>query len=269
MSPQDRIRAYLTTNKSRVEYSSSVDEVVRDVKQWVFFGFSPIPDSEIRQTVVEWAMIYAVRLLISPQTTGPAPSPTPTPPPNPQSELVESVKKAISTIGAGVTIGKRGTNVNLGVTGLTGNLKRGATSTSVAVSWTGALQLNAQNGPFHFSGTLSKDKWEMTLSFPEETYIPDLATLGKVFAEGERAMGKMVVATQGFTSLQDTGKIGALLKPHVAAVEEAVTAVSGIAKAPKQGGMSFGFRIGSPEPGPGEQGMPRGVQGSIVFTYVF
>ena len=27
--------------------------------------------------------------------------------------------------------------------------------------------------------------------------------------------------------------------------------------------------LGSPEPGPGEQGMPKGVQGTLVFTYRF
>ena len=109
----------------------------------------------------------------------------------------------------------------------------------------------------------------MTLSFPRDTYIPNLSTLGKVFAEGETAIRKMANATRSFTTASDAGKIGALIKPHAAALEEAVSAVSGIAKTPKQGGASFGFKLGSPEPGPGEQGIPKGVQGSIIFTYVF
>ena len=53
------------------------------------------------------------------------------------------------------------------------------------------------------------------------------------------------------------------------AVQDAVEAASGIAKASKTGGASFGFKFGSPDPGPGEPGIPKGVQGSIVFTYVF
>jgi hypothetical protein len=60
-----------------------------------------------------------------------------------------------------------------------------------------------------------------------------------------------------------------LIKPHVTAVQDAVEAASGIAKASKTGGASFGFKFGSPDPGPGEPGIPKGVQGSIAFTYVF
>jgi hypothetical protein len=51
--------------------------------------------------------------------------------------------------------------------------------------------------------------------------------------------------------------------------QEAVEAASGIAEANKKGGPSFGFKLGSPQPGPGEQGVPGGIEGSIVFTYVF
>ena len=79
----------------------------------------------------------------------------------------------------------------------------------------------------------------------------------------------MADATRSFSNISDAGKIGALIKPHAAAVQDAVDAASGIAKASKQGGASFGFKVGSPEPGPGEEGIPRGVQGSVVFTYVF
>src|SRR5205807_1281972 len=128
---------------------------------------------------------------------------------------------------------------------------------------------DAESGPFHFSGNLSKDKWEITLSFPQDTYIPDLSSVGKVFREGEKAVGKMADATRSFNNISDAGKVGALIKPNVAAVQDAVEAVSGIAKAPKKGGASFGFKLGSPEPGPGQQGMPGGVQVSAVFTYVF
>jgi hypothetical protein len=66
----------------------------------------------------------------------------------------------------------------------------------------------------------------------------------------------MADATRRFNSIGDVRKVGALIKPNVSAVEDAVDAVSGIAKAPKKGGMSFGFKIGSPDPMPGQQGMP-------------
>jgi hypothetical protein len=230
---------------------------------------SPISDDEIRKVVVRWASIHAIGLVTRQPLAGPPASPGPGTPSNSDSELVDAVKKAISTVNAGITLGKKGANVNIGVTGLTANLKTGDGSASLGLSWSGTLKLETESGPFHFSGTLSKDKWEITLSFPQDTYIPDLSSLTKVFKEGEKAVGKMAYATRSFNNISDAGKVGALIKPHAAAVEEAVTAASGIAKASKKGGASFGFSLGSPTPGPGEQGMPGGIQGTIVFTYVF
>jgi hypothetical protein len=247
-----------------------MDLVVKDVKMSVFYGMSPLSDDDVRKVVTQWATIHAVGLLIGQPTVGPPAAPAQgVPASNSNSELIESVKKAISTVNDGVTIGKKGSNVNVGVTGLTANLKKGDKAASLGISWGGTLKMDAESGPFHFSGNLSKDKWEITLSFPQDTYIPDLTSLGKVFAEGERAVGKMADATRSFTSISDARKVGALIKPHAAAVQAAIEATSGIAKANKKGGPSFGFTLGSSEPGPAEQGIPKGVQGSIVFTYVF
>ena len=270
MKPEDRIVAYLFANKSAVEYST-LDLVVLKIKTSLFFGMSPLSDDEIRVVVSKWAVFNAPGLVLrsasfdvpAPATPGSAPSPTA------DSELVNAVKKAVKTINDGVTVGKKGANINLGVSGFTANLKDGQAALSLGLSWSGTLKLDAESGPFHLSGTLSKDKWEVVLSFPQDTYIPNLSTLGKVFSEGERAVGKMASATRSFSNISDASKVGAMMKPHVAAVQDAVEAVSGIAKASKKGGMSLGFKFGSPEPGPGQQGMPGGVQGSVVWTYVF
>jgi hypothetical protein len=269
MTPEDRITEYLFTHKASVE-SSTIDLVVKDVKRTVFYGMSKLSDDEIRKVVVQWATVHAVGLLVRQPAAGPLVSGPPgTPPTNADSELIDAVKKAISTISDGVTVGRNGANINVGVTGLTANLKTGDKSASLGISWVGTLKLDAASGPFHFSGRLAKDKWEITLSFPQDTYIPDLSSLGKVFMEGERAVGKMADATRGFNNISDASKVGALIKPHAAAVQGAVEAVSGIAKASKKGGASFGFRLESPEPGPGDRSIPGGVQGSVVFTYVF
>lgn len=269
MNPEDRIIAYLFAQKKRIEYST-MDFVIKDVKLSVFYGISPISDEEIRQIVVRWASINAVGLVLGPSAAGPSASPTPGTSPASDSELIDAVKKAISTINDGVTIGKKdANNINIGVTGLTANLKKGDSSAALGISWTGTLKLDAESGPFHFSGNLSKDKWEITLSFPQDTYIPNLSTLGKVFTEGERAIGRIADATRTFNNVSDASKIGAMVKPYAGSVQDAVEAVSGIAKASKKGGPSFGFKLGSPEPAPGEQGMPGGVQGTLVFTYVF
>jgi hypothetical protein len=69
-------------------------------------------------------------------------------------------------------------------------------------------------------------------------------------------------ATRGFNNIQDVRKVGALVKPHVASLQEAVEAVSGIAKANKKGGASFGFKIGSPDPMPGNRAFPEASRAS-------
>ena len=271
MKPEDRIITYLFAHRAGLQYSSAtIDSVVNDVKLSVFYGMSPISDDAIRQVVVQWATVNAVGLLLRPSTAGvPAPPAPGTPPTNSASELIDAVKKAISTISDLPTIGPSGANLKLGVTGLTANLKKGDNSVSLGVSWGGTLKLDAESGPFHVSGNLSKDKWEITLSFPQDTYIPNLPLVGNVFTEAEKGIVKMADAMRSSTNISDAAKIGALVKPHVAALEAAVDAVSGIANASRKGGASFGFKVGSPDPGPGEQGIPRGVQGTVVFTYVF
>lgn len=266
MNAEDQITAYLFAHRAHVEFFT-VDLVVKDVKLSVFYGISPISDDEIRKVVVRWATFNAIGLLHLDPIVGPPPSPPPGTPLRPSdSALIDAVKKAVSTVNNGVTIGKEGANINIGVTGFTANLK-GDKSASLGISWGGTLKLDAESGPFHFSGNLSKDKWEITLSFPQDTYIPDRSSLPKVFTEGEKAVEKMADVTRSFSNISDARKISALIEPHAAAVQGAVDAASGIAKASKKGGASFGFKLGSPEPGPRQQGIPKGVQGYVVFTY--
>jgi len=172
MTAEDRITAYLFANKSKIEFST-LDLVVEEVKLRLFYGMSPISDDEIRKIVSRWALINAVGLLTKPTSAGTAPAKPGTPPPASDSELIDTVKKAISTLNAGVTIGKKGGNINIGVTGLTANLQKGADSSSLGVSWGGTLKAEAVSGPFHFAASLSKESWSITLSFPQDTYLPD------------------------------------------------------------------------------------------------
>jgi hypothetical protein len=79
----------------------------------------------------------------------------------------------------------------------------------------------------------------------------------------------MAEATRSFKSIEDARKVGALIKPHAEAAKGAVEALGGIMKADKKGGASFGFKLGSPPAGPDADKPPPGVQGTIVFTYVF
>ncbi|MEO8026250.1 MAG: hypothetical protein ABI823_07240 [Bryobacteraceae bacterium] len=270
MKPEDRIVAFLYGSKSKVEYST-LDLVVLKIKSELFYGMSPLTDAEIRAVVSKWAAFNAPGLVLRSASYDVPDSPPPSssdPPPS-TSDVVDAVKKVIKSVNDGVTIGPKGANFNVGVSGATANLKSGEKALSFGLSWSGALKLNANSGPFYLSGTLSKDRWEIILSFPQDTYIPNSANLAQIFSEAERGLGKIAAATQGFTNVSDVSKVGALIKPHVGAVQKAVEAASGLAKASKKGGMSLGFKIGSPDALPGEQGIPSGVQGTIVWTYVF
>jgi len=85
----------------------------------------------------------------------------------------------------------------------------------------------------------------------------------------ERAVRNIAAATASFNDLNDAKKVGALIKPHIAAVEDTVKAASQIAEVDKKGGMSFRFQAEQSGPEPGEQSMPKDVQGTAVFTYWF
>lgn len=267
MNPETKIKAYLDANKGSLRFLR-IPQIVEQIKLFVFFGACPIADEEVRKIVAAWAIFNPVWLLPEPLASGGIPAPGPLLPAQ-DSELIDRIKKIVETVGSGVTLGRAQRNINIKVTGLTANLKRGDNSLSFGVSWTGTLGVEAKSGPFNFSGSLASDKWELKLSFPDDAPVPSLAALSDVFSKGERAVRNIAVATRQFNNLSDTGKIGVLVKPDISAVQSAVEAASGIPSAERRSGKSFGFSLGSPEPGPGEQGIPRGVQGTIVFTYWF
>jgi hypothetical protein len=268
VNPEERIKAYLQTKKSVIEHMT-VDQAVKQVKLNVFYGMSPISEDEIRKVIRDWAMIYAVGMLVGPVTGGGDPTGAIGPVYNPKtdSELIDSVKKAFGTVIDGVKLGKENKNVTIAVTGLTGNLKKGNQSVALGLSWTGTLSLEAAAGPFNFAGELATDKWSVSLSFPQDTFVPDLSRLSKVFSEGEKSMHNLAAATAKFKNISDVRSISALVKPDIAAVQEAADALASVAKAPKGGGVSFGFKIGSPDPVANQEGMPKGYQGTVVFTY--
>ena len=91
----------------------------------------------------------------------------------------------------------------------------------------------------------------------------------RVFKEGENAARNVVRAASTYKNGGDLRAISAQIKPDIAKIQTAVDAVSGIASAPKKGGWSLGFKVGSPDPMPGDKGMPKGVEGSFVVTWIF
>jgi hypothetical protein len=270
MNPEARIKAYLEMNRGKLQLASDLSAVIADVKLYVFHDVAPIPDDEIRKIVVQWASFNAIGLLhkISPGGAPAAPATGATTPPT--SEFLDGVKKVIKTINNGVTFGpEKGNNLAFKVTGATLNLKSGDKSLSTGVSWSGVLKVEAESGPLHFAGTLSEAQWQMTLTFPQDTAIPDLSSVTTIFSRGEKTVRNLAAAAWDLNDVSDSPRIGAMVKPDIDAVQDAVEAAAGIAAAPKDGGVSFGFKVGSPQPGPGQQGIPGGIEASLVFTWVF
>jgi hypothetical protein len=250
-----RVRAYLEKNKKRLQ-TLSVDFIVWEVRLNVA-GVALLLDSELRATVAVWRSL-----------NGPLfPYPIAPPPSLAESKLIEAVKKGVSMVIEGVDIQHGAGKVNISVSGLTAELKKGDARLAAGVSWGGTLSLEAEAGNFHLAGELSAERWEIKLSYPEDTAIPDLSKLSKVFGEGEGALRKIIGATAGFRNVNDISRIKETIKPHLQPVKDAVEAVKGIAKAPA--GVSFGIALGSPEPMPGETGIPRGIQGQVTFTIRF
>lgn len=251
------VLAYLQRNKVRLQ-TLPVDLIVWEVEQFVTQAAS-LPDNELRAHVAIWRSL-----------NGPLyPLPLSSPPTIADSKLIQSVKRAVTTVIEGVDVKHGMGTVNIGVTGLTAELNKGDSRASIGVSWSGTLAVETQKGKFHFAGELSSERWELKLSFPDDTVIPDLSRVGKIFSEGEKGMREVLRATSTFRNLNDVARIKEAVKPHMRPIEEAVDAAKAIAKAPAKGGVNVGVSIGSPDPLPGQTGMPSGVQAQVTLTLRF
>ncbi|BDC51805.1 hypothetical protein F183_A41200 [Bryobacterales bacterium F-183] len=267
MNPEQRIIVFLHTHRTLVE-SLTLDMAVESVIQGVFLGPPPISKDEVRRIVSGWAMFNAPAMLRRQPVSGPkgiGPDPPP-PVPISNSDLLDSVKKALKTVTDGVKIGNDKHNVTVLVTGAAVNLFDG--TVTLESSWTGTLELGVNAGPLHFSGKLGQEEWQIEVTFPNDTALPSAASLGKVFGEGEAAMRKLARESRNIKNLDDAKRMTALLKPEIAAVQEAADAVMKIAKKTEsKGGFDVGFKFGNPPPGPNQEGIPKGYEGTIVFTY--
>jgi hypothetical protein len=62
MNPEARIKAYLDANKGSLRFET-IDQIVHQVKLFVFYGASPISDDDVRMIVSRWALFNPVWLL--------------------------------------------------------------------------------------------------------------------------------------------------------------------------------------------------------------
>jgi hypothetical protein len=154
-------------------------------------------------------------------------------------QIPDAVKKAFSIAIDGIDVVKTDTGrVNISVKGATAQLGRVKTT----VSWGGSLGIDVPVSGFQLAGKLDKDHWEISLSSPGESSLPDLSKLAETFRKGEAAMRGILSATASLSDLNSVSEISAAITPHVSPAKDAVQALVDIAKS--QPGVSYGVTIG-------------------------
>ena len=260
MDPKQKAKSdlwmWLAQNKGAVAVLN-MDMLVMQAKYGA--GAAILTDAEIRSTIRDWMFLNNVKTpLLTPSTDEAADGP-----------IKAAVKNEVKSVTDPVTVDRRVKGkVSIGIGGLTGELTKGSGSVGLTLGWGGKLQLDAAAGEFHFSGELSKDRWQVTLSYPDDTTVPNLTTLGKVFGEAEKAARDIAKASATFNNVNDISRIKGQLQPNLKPVKDAIEAVQGIAKA-STGKPNISLQFGSPDPQPGQTGMPGGIQGQVVLTWVF
>lgn len=223
------VRNWLTTNIDSLRLLT-MDQLVAQVRRNVA-ETSRLADVEIQRLVRESAAAQNIRILEVPGPGGESGS---------SIQIPDAVKKAFSIPIDGVDLIKLNNGrMNISAKGATAKLKRG----NISVGWTGSLGIDIPIEGFQFTGTLDKEKWEMTLSIPGESYVPDLAKLAEVFQKGETAMRDMLEATAKFPKLEDIPKLTKAISPHVEPIKDTVKTLVDIAKSPK---VSAGIKLKGP-----------------------
>jgi hypothetical protein len=143
MNPEARIKAYLDANKGSLRFET-IDQIVQQVKLFVFYGASPISDDDVRKIVSRWAIFNPVWLLPQPPLDKPSAPPAAGPTaPTPDSDFIDAVKKAITTVSNGVTIRKGADSI--------GDCESEARRRSLPLALHGAARLDWRRIPTPFT----------------------------------------------------------------------------------------------------------------------
>jgi len=255
---QAPVRRWLGANTSRLRLATLGEIVVlarREVPQ-----AGRLADAEIQSLAREWASREGF-------TNPPGPVQPPARP-GPSPQIPDAVRRAFSIAVEGVDVAcfPNG-RVNIAVSGATAQLG----ASTLSVGWGGSLGIELPAQGFHLSGKLSKDRWEVTLSIPGGSSMPDLSQLADVFQRAERAVRGIVAATAEFQNLDDVAAVQAAISPHIKPVKEAVDVLQAIAGAPQ---VSVGITAGGPvaegERAPGTAAeAPEGVSITATLTIRF
>jgi hypothetical protein len=268
---------WIPTLKGRLKVTT------RDRDLWREFGGDPTR----RQVGVEWGPFGLVGGAASPLLADPSARGAP------------GVAGAAATVsrweyvkaffGDGIVIGKD--VVTLSIKGITPTLyEKGPVKATLTAGWTATATFKLAIHRWHLSTSLSPTgSWEVRLSFPRETWVPDATRLKAIMDRGTEAalaIGKTAIdpafyqlleRAQKLESIDDFKAIGDRIAPYVGPIRYTIEAAQGMAEAEKGGGPSFGLSAGSGT-GPGGRtqtpeesaaGAPKGayVQGVLTWTF--
>jgi hypothetical protein len=188
------------------------------------------------------------------------------------------VKAMEAFFGEGVKVKIEGQAVNISISGIKTELHRWAGgNVEGQLGWTGTVQMLTRVGNWHFAAKVTpySGAWQISLSYPRETWTPDMARLAGVMSKGRQAIESLASAGVDSKTFEALGAgnfetLKSKFKPHIEPVKHAIEAAQGMkktvealaeAKRAKHTGprVSAGLVIGSGW-GPGAPAPPAGVK---------
>ena len=268
---QSPVRSWLEQNTGRLR-ALTMPEIVLLVRQSVPEAQS-LAEVEIEMLVREWATHQHISIPAAASAAGrPRVSLS-------DSDTIANIRTAVqsgfhvATEGINIVEGQNG-RVNVAVSGATVELRSAGehsgeagqpgVSVSGTVGWNGSIGVATAAHGWNFTGTLTREHWELNLTFPGDSAVPDLGQLAHVFQQGEGAMRGIVSAVN---NAGDIHAAADAIRPQLGPVKEAVEAVSAIAEAQT---ISFGITASGPTGGGGAAGgRDEGVEVKATLTIRF
>jgi len=184
------------------------------------------------------------------------------------SKLVKGLGAAFSDAYDGIGFDQSHGFAKVSVRGATVGLRQGDFSTSSRISFTGTYTVEAKYGDLHFSGSLAADRWEMSISYPGETPVPDMSSLAGVFEKGISSFKAVAAEAATFEGPADVSRIADKAKPHVQPILDAVSAAGGIREAQLRR-LNVGISASGPGPVPVQGISPAASSVNLTLTYSF
>ena len=237
---QAPVRSWLDANTENLR-QRTMEELVARVRLNVPQA-AKLADLEIQFVAREWAAARNILIPVVP--------PAGTVVTDPTLQIPDAVKNAFSIAVDGVNLTRsQDRKLIISVKGLTGKLK----SSEINVGWGGSLGIDIPVKGFHLSGKVDKDTWEINLTAPGESSIPDLSKLADVFRKAETGLRDAISATSHLNTLDDPSKVMAAISSSIQPVKEAVESLQKISENPT---VSVGITASGPtrgEQAPGGQ----------------